>query len=130
MRILGFLVVALLLILGVIGLLTPYRLFEMAQFTTTPIGIYVAAGVRLAIGAILLAAAAQSRFPKILRVLGTLALIGGIATLFVGASGAQAIARWIATSGMTPVRIFGVFALAIGSFIGYAIMENDLEHAR
>lgn len=124
MKVLGYLVAALMLILGVVGLLAPNRLFALAQFTTTTTGVYVVAAVRLAIGAILLSSAARSRFPKILRVLGTLALIGGIATLFIGASGAQAIVQWITAVGMTPLRIFGIFGLLIGSFIAYAISDK------
>ena len=124
MKVLGFLVVALLLILGVIGLLVPNRLIEMARFTTTPNGIYVAAGVRMAIGVILWMVASRSRFPKILRVLGTLALIGGIGTLVLGSQRAREIADWVSANGTLAVRTFGLFALAIGSFIAYAISDR------
>jgi hypothetical protein len=53
MKVLGYLVAALMLILGVVGLIAPNRLLAIAQFTTTTIGVYVAAGIRLAIGLIL-----------------------------------------------------------------------------
>lgn len=124
MRIFGFLVVAFILIMGVIGLLAPNRLLEMARFTTTPNGIYVVAGVRLAIGAILWLVASQSRFPRILRVLGILALIGGIGTLVLGSQRAREIADWATANGTVIIRSFGVFALAIGSFIAYAISNR------
>lgn len=125
MRVPGFLVVALFLILGVIGLLVPNRLLEMARFTTTPNGVYVAAAVRVAIGAILWMVAAQSRFPKILRVLGTLALIGGIGTIILGSQRAREIADWVLANRTVIIRTFGVFALAIGSFIAYAISDRQ-----
>lgn len=115
---------ALFLILGVIGLLVPNRLLEMARFTTTPNGVYVAAVVRVAIGAILWMVAAQSRFPKILRVLGTLALIGGIGTIILGSQRAREIADWVSANGTVIIRTFGGFALAIGSFIAYAISDR------
>jgi hypothetical protein len=124
MKVLGFLVVALMLILGVIGLLVPNRLMEMARFTTTPNGIYLVAGLRLAIGAILWTVASRSRFPKILRVLATLALIGGIGTLVLGSERAREIADWVSANGTLVVRTFGVFALAIGSFLAYAISDR------
>ena len=124
MRVLGFLVVAFMLILGVIGLLVPTRLMEMARFTTTPGGVYLAGGVRMAIGAILWMVASQSRFPKILRVLGTLALIGGIGTLILGSQRAREIADWVTSNGTLVIRTFGLFALAIGGFIAYAISER------
>ena len=121
MIVLGFLVVAVFMILGAIGLFAPHRLFALAQFTTTPTGLYVVAGFRLAIGLILLLVASSSRFPKILRVLGILALIGGIATLFLGVDRARAIVDWVSAQGPNLISGFGVFALAIGSFIAYAI---------
>jgi len=121
MRILGFLVVAMMLILGVIGVLAPNRLLALAQFTTTPNGIYVAAGVRFAIGLILLGVASRSRFPTILRVLGLLAIIGGFGTLALGSDRARTIVDWILAQGTMLVRAFGIFALAIGGFLAYAI---------
>jgi len=121
MRVLGFLVVALFMILGVIGLFAPQRLFALAQFTTTPTGIFVVAGVRLAIGAILIAVSSRSRFPTVLRVLGALAIVGGFATLALGSVRARLIVDWISGQGVTLVRAFGIFALAIGSFLAYAI---------
>lgn len=125
MKVPGFLVVALLLILGVIGLLAPNRLFVLAHYTTTPAGIYVAATVRLAIGAILLGVASRSRLPNVLRGLGVLALVGGLATLFIGSDGAQSVARWAATYDTVIPRVFGVFAVAIGIVIAYAIGEKN-----
>lgn len=130
MRVLGFLVAALFLILGVVGLFVPRRLFALAQFTTTPTGLYVVAGIRLAIGAILLALASRSRFPTILRVLGVLALLGGIATLFLGTERARAIVSWMTGYGTTPIRGFGVFALLLGGFIAYAISDKGRATAR
>lgn len=121
MRVLGFLVVALFMILGAIGLFAPQRLFALALFTTTPTGIYVVAGARFAIGAILIAVSSRSRFPKVLRVLGALAIIGGIATLALGGVRARLIVDWISGQGFTLLRAFGIFALAIGSFLAYAL---------
>lgn len=119
-------VVALFLILGAIGLFAPQRLLAIAQFTTTPTGLYVVAAVRLGIGAVLLGVASRSKFPTILRVLGLLALIGGIATLFLGSDRAHAIVNWIEAFGTVLIRGFGVFALLLGSFIAYAISDKEL----
>ena len=125
MRVLGFLVVAFFMILGVIGLFAPHRLFAIAQFTTTPTGLYVVAAVRLAVGAVLLGVASRSKFPTILRVLGVLALLGGIATLFLGTDRAHAIINWVEAFGTGLIRGFGVFAVLLGSFIAYAISGKE-----
>jgi hypothetical protein len=130
MRVLGFLVAGLLLILGVVGLLAPNRLLETAQFTTTPTGVYVTAGIRLAIGVSLFLVAPQSRFPKILRVLGAFVFIGGIATFFIGSVGARAIASSTASYGTIVPRLFGVVALATGSFLAYAMSDKRFDETR
>ncbi len=119
-RVLAFLVAVLMILLGVTGLVAPNGLLSIARYTVTPGGLYAVAAIRLAIGIILLAAASGSRFPTILRVLGALALIGGIATLFLGVDRARAIVDWASAQGMTVIRGFAVFAVAIGSFIAYA----------
>lgn len=124
MRVLAFLVVALLLIFGVVGLLVPNRLFEIARFTITPTGVYVTGAIRLAIGTILFLAASRSRFPKILRVLGVLIFIGGIGTFFIGSVGAKAIADSARDYGTIVPRVFGVVAILIGGFLAYAISET------
>src|SRR5512141_2384248 len=99
MRVLAFLVVAFFLILGVIGLLVPQRLLALAQFTTTPAGVYVVAGVRFAVGIILIEAASRSRWPNVLRVLGVLAVLGGVGTLLLGSERVRPLVDWILTQG-------------------------------
>lgn len=124
MRVLAFLVVAFFLILGVMGLLVPQRLLAAAQFATTPTGVYVAAGVRFAVGIILLAVASRSRWPKVLRVLGILGVLGGVATLLLGGERARTIVDWLSAQDPILVRAFGIVALAIGSFIAYAVSNK------
>ena len=91
-----------------------------AQQIVTPAGLYVIAVLRMAIGMILLAAASRSRFPKVLYLFGALAIVGGFATLFLGIERARAIADWASFQGAIVIRLFGLFALALGSFIAYA----------
>src|SRR5205807_8551051 len=88
----------LMVLLGLTALAMPERVLPLAQFTTTPNGVYVAAAIRFAIGTILLLAASQSRFPKVLRVVGALALVAGIATLLLGVGGARAIRNALANN--------------------------------
>ncbi|SRR5581483_5319612 len=121
MRVLGFLVVAFFMIVGAVALAAPQRLFALAPLALTPAGIYVAAGIRLTIGVILLSVAARSRFPSALRVLGLLAIIGGFVTLALGVDRSRMIVDWVSMKGLMPVRVFGVFVLIIGGFLAYAI---------
>lgn len=120
-RVLATIVGFLMMLLGVSALLVPDRVLPFARFTTTPNGVYVAAAIRLLIGLILLIAAGASRFPRVLGVLGVLAVLGGIATLLLGTAGAQAISARLFNYGATIIRSFGVFVLAVGSFVVYAV---------
>ena len=115
--ILGFLM----MLLGLSALLVPDRVLPFARFTTTANGVYVAAAIRLLIGLILLMAAASSRFPIVLRVFGGLAILGGIATLVIGAAGAQRIADQIPPYVTTAIRGIGAFVMILGAFVVYAV---------
>jgi len=127
MKVPAFIVALLIILLGVAGLVAPLRLLAIASYFVTPAGLYIAAALRLAIGIILLNAASGSRFPRALWVLGVLALIGGVATLLLGVDTARAIVNWVTAQGTTVIRVFGVFALAIGGFIGYSVSNRHSE---
>ena len=115
--ILGFLM----MLLGLSALLVPDRVLPFARFATTAKGVYVAAAIRLLIGLNLLMAAAGSRFPVVLRVLGGLAILGGIATLVIGVAGAQRIAEQILPYATAAIRGIGAFLVVIGAFVVYAV---------
>jgi uncharacterized protein YjeT (DUF2065 family) len=115
--ILGFLM----MLLGLCAVVVPDRVLPFARFTTTANGVYVAAAIRLAIGLILLMAAAGSRFPIVLRVLGGFALLGGIATLVIGVAGAQRIAEQMLPYATTAIRGIGAFLMILGAFVVYAV---------
>ena len=128
MRVPGLLVALFMIVLGVTGIILPHRLLSIAEFTVAPAGLYVTAAVRLVIGIILLAAASRSRFPKVLYVFGALAIVGGFTTLFLSVEQARAIADWTSSRAAIVVRLFGLFALALGSFIAYATSNKPFEY--
>lgn len=129
MKVVAFLVALFMILLGVTALVAPHHFFSAADYAATPGGLYAVAAIRLAIGIILLFAAKGSRFPRTLRVFGVLALIGGIATLFLGTGRAREIADWATANGSIVIRAFGLFAIAIGSFIAYAVNTGPKAHA-
>lgn len=109
------------MLLGLSALLVPDRVLPLARFTTTPGGIYVAAGIRLLIGVILLMAAGGSRFPIVLRILGGFAMLGGIVTLVIGLAGAQWIAEQTLAYATPAMRAIGAVLIALGGFVIYAV---------
>lgn len=82
------------------------------------------AALRVFIGLVLLGASSASRTPKTLRVLGILALAGGLATPLLGVERARTIMDWMLAPGLVVVRLGAVLALALGSFIIYVVISR------
>jgi uncharacterized protein YjeT (DUF2065 family) len=120
-KVLGLLLAILMMALGLAAVITPDRLLPFARFTTTPNGIYVAAAIRFLIGLILILAAGSSRFPTVLRVLGALVICAAIATIAMGSSGAQQMAERLERYAPNLIRAIGVFLIAVGGFVAYAM---------
>jgi len=59
-------------------------------------------------------------------VLGLLVIVGAFATLALGSDRARMIVDWISTQGTLLLRGLGVFALALGSFLTYALAGRPL----
>jgi hypothetical protein len=118
---LGVLVVA----LGLVGVIAPGLLVTLGQHSVTPVGLYWVAALRVILGLVLLGASAASGMPRTLRVLGILALAGGLATLFLSAERAGAIMNWMLAPGPLVVRLWALLAVAFGSFIIYAVVSRQ-----
>ena len=121
MRLLGLLVALFIALIGLTGVFSPDRLVTIAQCTATPAGIYVAAALRIGIGFVLARVAPVSRAPKTLRILGVIAVIAGVATLFLGTERALAILEWWSAQGPAFIRLWAGLPLLLGGFLIYAI---------
>jgi len=105
---------------GMVVTLLPSGVTRFARHSITPLELYASAITRVGIGFCFILAAHTSRMPRLLRVLGIIAVIAGAATPLLGVNGAQAIATWVSQQGLGLVRVFGLLALAIGATIVYA----------
>ena len=113
--------IALLIIFeGILGL-APDIFTSIVRFFQTPPMVYLAAALRVVFGIVLVRAASGSRVPAFLRIFGSIILIGGALTPFVGIRFAQEILDWWAAHGAALVRVFAGVCLALGVFTGYAI---------
>ncbi len=121
MKLLGFVVGVLILAVGVVGVVAPYRLLAVSEYTVTPRGLYVVGAVRVIIGLVVLQVSSRSRAPKTLRVLGIVALIAGLITFFLGVDRARAILDWWLTQGPTFMRLWAVLPLVFGAIIVWAM---------
>src|SRR5262245_54315238 len=104
MKFLAVLIGLFVMIVGVVGIAAPSALLSAAEYATTPIGLYVAAAVRIGIGIVLIKVAPTSRRPKLIRALGGIAVAAGVFTAFVGVDRARAMVAWETSYGTTLIR--------------------------
>ncbi len=121
MRSLALLVALFIMLVGMAGVFTPDSLMTIGRYAVTPVGLYVIAALRVGIGLVLILVAPISHSPRTLRVFGAVALIGGLATPFLGAERARAILDWQLSQGTVLIRVGAGLALAIGGFIAFAV---------
>ena len=121
MRLLGLLVALFIALVGLTGVFAPDCLMTIGRHSVTPVGIYIVAALRIGIGLLLARVAPVSRAPKTLRILGVIAVLGGVATLFLGAERGQAILEWWSAQGPVLIRLGPGLALVLGGFIAYAL---------
>jgi hypothetical protein len=112
---------------GVVSLIMPSIFVWLAQQFMTPGSFYIIAAVRIAFGLLLISVASASRVPKTLRVLGSVILILGIASVFTGLFAiewARGSIEWWLQKGPVAFRLTSILILAIGSFVAYACAPN------
>lgn len=107
-------------VVGAIGIVTPTSLVTIAGVFVTPMGLYAAAALRVALGTALVVAAPTSRAPTTLRVLGVIIIIGGLVTPLIGVERARIFLAWWATQGTMGMRLWASIALVFGLFVAYA----------
>ena len=114
--ILGFMVAT----IGAVGVVTPSVLLDLGDSLINPTFLYIAAGVRVVFGAVLLWVAPASRTPKTLRVIGVLLVLAGVLTPFFGIEHSRDMLDWVLTQGLTFTRAWAGVAVGLGLFIVYA----------
>ena len=121
MKSLALLVGLLILVLGLLGAVTPDILVTIGHRSVTPAGLYVVAALRVIIGLVLLGVSSGSRMPRTLRVFGIVVLVAGLTTPFLGVERARAIMNWMLAPGPVVVRLLALLAVGFGSFIIYVV---------
>lgn len=119
MRLVGFAIGALAMLVSVISIAAPDLRLSLERSAFTPVGLYVIAGMRIAIGLVLTLAARASRAPRTVRALGLIVTIAGLMTPLFGATRAQAVLDWLENAGPLLMRLDAVVGLALGAFLVY-----------
>lgn len=125
MRAIALLIAALMVLLGLTGVLWPEGLMPLMIYSFTGNGIYVAAAIRVVLGALLFIAARATRTPNTLRVIGLIILLAGIATALIPAERAQVMKDWWIARGPDTLRIVACFPLLAGIIVGISALTAD-----
>jgi hypothetical protein len=128
MRIAALLVALLTIVIGVGGIISPDSVMPLRRLHyATPGRFYVAGTVRLAMGLVLILAAASSRWPRTLRALGAVMCLQALTATLLGPERARAIMEWEAMQGTALLRSGAVVALAAGAFVAFAVTKRPSE---
>lgn len=117
-------IAALLILVGLTGVLWPEGLLDLLKYSFTSTGIYIAAITRMVLGALLLVAAQATRTPKTIRVIAVIIFLAGVATALTSAERAQVLKDWWLSHGPDFLRIAACFPLAVGFFILIATLTK------
>ncbi|MDP1890883.1 MAG: hypothetical protein Q8K55_08305 [Gemmatimonadaceae bacterium] len=121
MRPLALVVAILLLAVGTVCAVFPGAMLAAAPYLLTTVGLYSIGALRLGMGVVILWAAGASRYPTVLRALGVLFIVAGVATPIFGVDRARGMMELGAAQGSLLIRAAGVLIFAVGSFIAHAV---------
>ncbi len=120
MRIAVLLVALFTVVVGVVGIVSPDRVTTVRrQYFATPVRLYTAAAVRMAMGLAVILFAPLSRAPKTLRALGAVMSVQALSATLLGPEHAREILEW-ETMHTALLRGGALVALAAGGFLVFA----------
>jgi hypothetical protein len=120
MRSLALVVAGLVVVLGVAGVVIPEIVIATGRHLVSLSGLYAAAAFRVGVGLALILAARGSRAPGILRAIGAVVIVAGVATPLFGVEAARARLDWEAAH-VGFLRVEGAAFVCLGGLIVSAL---------
>jgi len=122
MRIAALLVALSVVVVGIVGIVSPNSLTTVRrEYFATSTGLYAAAALRIAMGLVVILSAPASRAPKTLRALGAVMCMQGLAATLFGPDRARAILEWEAMQGTALLRVGAAVAVVTGAVVAFAV---------
>lgn len=118
MRNIVLLIAALLVAIGLTGVLYPEGLTGLVRYSFSPTGTIVVGIARIVVGLLLFLAARGSSIAKTVRIIAVIIVVAGVAGLFLSPERAQALSNSLLEKGPDRLRIIACLPLAVGLFIG------------
>jgi len=110
------------IVVGMMGLASPDSVTSVRRlYFATPVGLYMAGAVRVAMGLVVILSAPASRAPRTLRALGAVMCMQGLAATLLGPDHARAILEWETMQGNALLRVGAAVALAAGGIMAFAV---------
>jgi len=105
------------------GLFAPDKILKLVNgVMDKDWGIHAAVVARLLLGAALIIAAPESRFPLIFEILGWIAVAAAAGILFMGRERLRKFVAWFAQFSQAMIRVWLLFGIAFGAFLVYGIV--------
>ena len=121
MRIAALLIALVTIVVGIVGIVSPDSVTTVRrQYFATPVRLYAAGALRVAMGLVLIFIAPTSRAPRTIRALGAVMCMQGLAATLFGPDRARAVLEW-ETMHTALLRAGAVVALASGGFVAFAV---------
>lgn len=113
------------LLLGMVGVVSPATMKSIGNYFRTPGSLYVAVSIRVVIGALLIVAGPHCRpdTPWVgltVRIIGGLVVVAAVTLLFLGSGRFLAMLDWGLSRPPMALRLWAVVAVAMGGFFLYA----------
>jgi len=120
MRIAVLLVALFTVVVGVLGIVSPDSVTTVRrQYFATPVRLYAAAAVRMAMGLAVILFAPRSRAPRTLRALGAVMCMQALSATLLGPEHAREVLEWETTQ-TALLRGGALVAVAAGGFLVFA----------
>src|ERR1700683_1252948 len=121
MRVAALLIAFAAMVVGIVGIVSPDSLTTVRRlYFATPVGLYTAGAVRVAMGLVVILVAPTSRWPRALRVLGAVVCLQGLSATLFGPDRARAILEWEAMHTALS-RAGSVVALVASGILAFAV---------
>lgn len=110
---------ALVIVVGLIGLVQPDRFRSMFTAMDSQLRFRLAIGTRLAMGALLWWLADELRHPHVMRILAVIAVIAAVAVPIMGRDRLDRLISWWLSRSDGLLRVSALFAAAFGAYLVY-----------
>lgn len=109
-------------LMGLMGLFAPAKLVGVvAALFDGMAGLWIAAGMRLVIGILMVLTASQSRFPFAFWLIGLIAIVAAVVGLLMGKDRVRKFVMWWVEKPAAFTRLWSIIAIVFGVFIYYGL---------